>query len=459
MTQKPLKHGGIHINMNMTLAELFDDVPENFVSMEFPNHLATDSRDVIEGGAFVALEGEKVDGHNYISQAVSNGAGLVIVRKGKNPGDLSVPVIELENPERDLAAIASKKLKAHNLDEIIGITGSVGKTTTRAALQKVLSPHYKIHAPERSFNTLIGCTSTIMAMPLETEILILEFGANKPGEIRELTDYFPPTTAILTAVAPVHLEGFGTVEGVLREKMEITTAPEIRKIIFNNDNEYLNEAFKYYVKSMGVGENKDSDFVISHDTSEYALPAMSFVLAHRVSQEIARFTVNIWGKHNAVPLSLASAVGHELNISLQECADSLIDFQALTGRGRVIILDGGKKFLVDDAYNANPASMRASLETFARVKCSGKIAVLGEMRELGENSAMYHAELSPLLEGIDTVILVGEIWREALKGDYVFVDDWQKALDALKNIPEWQGLLVKGSNSLGLSNIVKEIAE
>lgn len=443
--------------MNMTLAELFDDVPENFAGMEFPNHLATDSRDVIEGGAFVALEGEKVDGHNYISQAVSNGAGLVIVRKGKNPGGLSVPVIELENPERDLAAIASKKLKAHNLDEIIGITGSVGKTTTRATLQKVLSPHYKIHAPERSFNTLIGCTCTIMAMPLETEILILEFGANKPGEIRELTDYFPPTTAILTAVAPVHLEGFGTVEGVLREKMEITTAPEIRKIIFNNDNEYLNEAFKYYVKSMGVGENKDSDFVISHDTSEYALPAMSFVLAHRVSQEIARFTVNIWGKHNAVPLSLASAVGHELNISLQECADSLRDFQALTGRGRVIILDGGKKFLVDDAYNANPASMRASLETFARVKCSGKIAVLGEMRELGENSAMYHAELSPLLEGIDTVILVGEIWREAVKGDYVFVDDWQKALDALKNIPEWQGLLVKGSNSLGLSNIVREI--
>ena len=445
--------------MNMTLEELFDSVPENFAGMEFPNHLATDSRDVIKGGAFVALEGEKVDGHNYIPQAIENGAGLVIVRKGKNPGGLSVPVIELENPERDLAAIASKKLKAHNLAEIIGITGSVGKTTTRAALQKVLSPHFNIHAPERSFNTLIGCTATIMAMPKETEILILEFGANKPGEIRELTDYFPPTTAILTAVAPVHLEGFGTVEGVLREKMEITTAPDIRKIIFNNDNEYLNEAFKYYVRSMGVGENKDSDFVISHDTSEYALPAMSFVLAHRVSQEIARFTVNIWGKHNAVPLSLASAVAHELNISLQECAESLRDFQALNGRGRVIILDEGKKFVVDDAYNANPASMRASLETFARVKCSGKIAVLGEMRELGANSAMYHAELSPLLEGIDTVILVGEIWRGAVKGDYVFVDDWKSALEAVKKIDGWQGLLVKGSNSLGLSNIVREIAE
>lgn len=445
--------------MNMTLKELFPEVAGEFADVEFPGHLATDSRDVEPGGAFVALEGEKVDGHDYIPQALSNGAGLVIVRKGKNPGNLNIPVIELDDPERDLAAIASRKLQAHNLTEIIGITGSVGKTTTRAALQKVLSPHFKLHAPERSFNTLIGCTSTIMAMPADTEILILEFGANKPGEIRELTDYFPPTTAILTAVAPVHLEGFGTVEGVLREKMEITTAPDIRKIVFNNDNEYLSEAFRYYVRSMGVGENKDSDFVISHDTSEYALPAMSFVLAHRPTQEIARFTANIWGRHNALPLSLASAVAHELNISLQECADSLRDFHALTGRGRVMILDGGKRFMVDDAYNANPASMSASLETFASVKCSGKVAILGEMRELGENSAMYHSELAPLLEGIDTVILVGEIWREAVKGDYVYADDWRAALEALRNIPDWRGLLVKGSNSIGLGNIVKALEE
>ena len=443
--------------MNMKLRELFPEVPGEFADVEFPGHLATDSRNVEPGGAFVALEGERVDGHNYIPQAVANGAGLIIVRKGKNPGGLNIPVIELENPEQELAAIASRKLKAHSLTDIIGITGSVGKTTTRAALQKILSPRFKLHAPERSFNTLIGCTATIMAMPLETEILILEFGANKPGEIRELTDYFPPSIAILTAVAPVHLEGFGTVEGVLREKMEITSSANLRKIIFNNDNEYLNEAFRYYVRSMGVGENKDSDFVISHDTSEYALPMMSFVLAHRATQEIARFTANIWGKHNAVPLSIASAVAHELGISLQESSDSLRDFQALEGRGRVIILDGGKRFLVDDAYNANPASMRASLETFAKVKCSGKIAVLGEMRELGENSAMYHAELAPLFGGIDTVILVGGIWREVFDGDYVFADDWKSALDALNKIPGWQGLLVKGSNSIGLSNIVREI--
>lgn len=448
--------------MNFTLEKLFGDkVKSEFANLEFPLHLATDSRDVINGGAFIALEGEKTDGHKYISQAIQNGAALLIVRTGKAPDNINnIPVIELDEPERDLAQIASEKLKAHDLHEIIAITGSVGKTTTRAAIQKVLSSHFTLHAPERSFNTLIGCTATIMAMPLETEILILEFGANKPGEIKELTQYFPPSMSILTAVAPVHLEGFGDIHGVLNEKLEIIHSPILNKIIFNNDNELLAEAFKYVVKSMGVGVHKYSDYVISYDTSEYNLPAMSFVLAHRQSQEIARFTANIWGKHNALPLAIAGAVGRELGLSLKECADSLKDFQALPGRGRVIFVNESK-FIVDDAYNANPASMGASLSTFAKVKTLGKIAVLGEMRELGENSVKYHENLKPMLDEIESVILIGEIWHEALNDDprYVYCDTWQTALDELRKIMSggWHGILIKGSNSLGLSNIVKDL--
>ena len=452
--------------MNMKLKDLFAlidvEIPEKISELEFPSHLATDSRDVIEGGAFVALEGEKTDGHKYIPQAIKNGASLIIVRKGKIPDNINVPVIELENPERDLALLASKKLQAHNLNEVIAITGSVGKTTTRHALELVLSSKFKIHAPVRSFNTLIGCTSTILAMPLETEILILEFGANKPGEIKELREYFPPTVAILTAVAPVHLEGFGDVEGVLKEKLEIINSPLITSIVFNNDNEYLSDSFKYVVKSMGVGENKDSDFVISHDTSEYKMPSLSFVIAHRPTQEIARFTANIWGKHNALPLALAAATGHELGLSLQECSDAIKDFEAMPGRGKIIMLDD-EKFVVDDSYNANPASMKASLETFAEVKTDGeKIAVLGEMKELGENSAEFHKDLEKLFENFEHVILTGEIWPEAVEKKYIFVKTWQEALEALKKIMaenKWQGILVKGSHSIGLENIVEDLTK
>ena len=445
--------------MNFTLKELFEHVPNEFADFEFPSHLATDSRDVASGDAFIALEGEKTDGHKYIPQAIENGAGLLIVRKGKAPENVNIPVIELDEPERDLALIASKKLQAHNLNDIIAITGSVGKTTTRAALQLVLRDKFRIHAPERSLNTLIGCTATIMAMPKETEILILEFGANKPGEIRELSEYFPPTIAILTAVAPVHLEGFINIQGVLDEKLEITRPSSIDKIIFNNDNKYLSEAFKYTVKSMGVGEARDSDFVLSIDNSEYTLPALSFVLALRQTQEIARYTANIWGRHNAMPLALAAATGHELGISLQESSEALADFQALSGRGRVIMREDGK-FIVDDSYNANPASMRASLQTFASIHADGKIAVLGEMRELGVNSAEYHKALKPLLDDLSYVILVGDVWREALgeNSGYTFASDWKEALDDVKKImtaENWSGILIKGSNSIGLSNVVK----
>ena len=448
--------------MNFTLKELFEHVPGEFADMEFPSHLATDSRDVNSGDAFIALEGEKTDGHKYIPQAIENGVGLLIVRTGKAPEGVNVPVIELDEPERDLALIASKKLRAHELHDIIAITGSVGKTTTRAALELVLYEKFNVHAPERSLNTLIGCTATIMAMPKETEVLILEFGANKPGEIKELSEYFPPTIAILTAVAPVHLEGFKTVEGVLEEKIEITRPSSIDKIIFNNDNKYLSEAFKYTVKSMGVGESRDSDFVLSIDNSEYTLPALSFVLALRQTQEIARYTANIWGRHNAMPLALAAAAAHELGISLQESSDALGNFEALNGRGKVIMREDGK-FIVDDSYNANPASMRASLETFARIKTSGKIAVLGEMRELGVNSAKYHEALKPLFEDIDDVILVGSIWHDAISENSgcTFVSDWKEALVCVKKIMEndnWNGILIKGSNSIGLSNIVKELS-
>lgn len=447
--------------MNMTLGKLFGDKAKNFADLEFPSHLATDSRDVKQGSAFIAIEGEKVDGHNYIPQAIENGAALIIARTGKAPENLNIPVIELDNPEKDLAGVAAKKLAAHELQEVIGVTGSVGKTTTRAALQKVLSSRFKVHAPVRSFNTLIGCTATIMGMPLDTEILILEFGANKPGEIRELTDYFPPTLAVLTAIEPVHLEGFKTLSGVLREKLEITNSPLIESIVYNNDNALLSEHFKYVVKSMGVGEWKDSDFVISLDNSEYNLPAMSFVLAHRPTQEVARFTANVWGRHNVMPLALAASVGHELGIRLQDSSDALKDFEALSGRGRIIFPEENK-FIVDDAYNANPASMKASLETFSRVQTSGKIAVLGDMLELGEDKIYFHKELEPLLDGLDKVILVGSLWREALQDNerYIFVPDWQGGLNELRNLMnnlDWHGILIKASQSVGLSNIVKEI--
>ena len=438
---------------NLKLRELFNvnDVPEKFLNFEFPLHLATDSRDVKLNGAFVALEGSKVDGHNFINQALDNGAKLIIAKKNKNLNvPENIPVITLDDPEKDLSEIAALRLEKFPPREIIAITGSVGKTSTRAALEKILSSHFKIHAPERSFNTLIGCSSTILGMPEDIEILILEFGANKPGEIKELTEHFKPTTAILTEIAPVHLEGFKNIDGVAHEKLEITKSKNLKRVIFNSDNEYLKN-----LNGVSVGKNKNSDYQINFEGSNYELPDLKFRILHE--NKTAEIISHVWGNHMAVPLSLAFATGNTLGLSFEDCADELKNFEALPGRGRVIFLSGNK-FIIDDAYNANPASMSASLETFAEIKIKNKAVILGEMRELGENAVKYHAGLKNLLSGIEKIILVGGLWRDAFNNDpeYIYLNSWQEALSEIKKF-DWSGILIKGSNSIGLSNIVKAL--
>lgn len=454
------------MEQRLTLGEMFSligtDVPEEVRSQPFPGHVATDNRYVEPGGAFVALEGERTDGHHYIPQAVDRGAGLIIVRRGKRPEGLTVPCVELDEPEVDLARMASAYLerarRSGSLREVVAITGSVGKTTTREALRCVLGGRFRLHAPERSLNTRIGCTATILAMTLDAELLLLEFGANKPGEIAELTALFPPDSALVTEVAPVHLEGFRTVEGVLAEKMEIAGSRRLRRFLYNGDNPLLRRTAPRESQSVGTG---DVDFQIQDTRFEMrdGLPTLAFHLKRKEDGKLFVFCAGVWGTHMARPLAFAAALGNLLGMSLEECAEALRGFQALPGRGRVLPLEGGR-FVVDDAYNANPLSMRASLETFVGLPMSGveKVAVLGEMRELGPGAAHYHHELEPLLDAVGNVILVGGLWREALpdRPGRFFIGDWQEALELTKGI-KWRGLLAKGSNSLGLQNVVRAL--
>ena len=440
-------------------------LPEEFASLPFPGHVATDSRHVRTGGAFVALEGDRTDGHQYIPQALERGAALIVVRRGKRPDGISVPCVELEEPERDLAQMASAYLESAQIGEVIAVTGSVGKTTTRAALLHVLQRKFRIHSSARSLNTRIGCTCTVLGMPPDTELLLMEFGANKPGEIQELAELFPPTSVVITQVAPGHLEGFGSIEGVLKGKMEITKSRRLRRFLYNFDNLPLSVAASG-LKADGVDAetysvgNGEADFRIEALSFEMreGVPELSFKLKGK-DDHVVPFHAGVWGTHLAYPLAFSAALGSLLGIPLSECAEALADFQGLEGRGRILSLEGGKRFLVDDAYNANPISMRASLETFAKLCVEGKMAVLGEMREMGPDALRYHRDLEPLLSCFNNIVLVGDIWHEAMS-DFPgrsFVPDWRAALKIVRGAP-WKGLLVKGSNSLGLGNIVRSLS-
>ncbi len=462
------------MSVRLSIREMFSlinvDIQEAQGDLPFPSHVATDSRDVNCGSLFVALEGERTDGHNYIPQAVQNGASVVVLRKGKRiiqdmPRTL---LVELEEPEAELAKMASIYLDKAAPKEIIAVTGSVGKTTTREALLHELQKKFNVHSSSRSLNTRIGCSSVVLAMPMNAEILLLELGANKPGEIAELTELFSPTIAIITEVAPVHLEGFGSLNGVLSGKMEIARSKKLHSFLYNGDNKLLRATAAELpdkIRTLSVGE-QDSNFLIQNlvftlkeDGHGRVLPSLDFSLS--AFSDRACFSAGVWGNHLSRPLAFAAATGFLLGISLEESACTLSTFTGMKGRGRVLPIEGGgHHFIVDDAYNANPASLRASLETFAALSIPGKkAAVLGDMKELGEGEVSYHKDFESVIEKLDLVIFVGKIWSKAIaeKPGRHFTDNWQGALELIIN-EEWLGLLVKGSNSLGLENLVNSLS-
>lgn len=433
----------------------------------FPVHVASDSRDVQPGGAFVALEGERTDGHRYVNDAIAKGAALIIGRKEKAPCDLPVPYIGLSSPESDLGILAARYVGFVVPNEIIAVTGSVGKTTTREAVGCVLKNRYRLHAAERSFNTVVGCSTTILGMPLNTQILLLEFGANHIGEIRGLTQLFLPTIVLITQIAPVHLAGFGSLSGVLAAKMEITESTKLKSFFYNSDNPLLADAASKLSPSVhryGVGFGH-GDYRICNTQFQVKenSPRLSFLLEN--GENTTEYAAEVWGTKLALSLAMAAAVGDYLGISLEASAKALTSFSGLKGRGRVLSIPeskGKQRFLIDDAYNANPASMRSSLETYLSLRVDGfRYAVLGDMKELGDEEVRYHEELLDLLTLLDGVIFVGTIWKDALKGvssdlhkKWYFVKNAKEAAALLDESSDWTALLVKGSNSHQLGELV-----
>jgi UDP-N-acetylmuramoyl-tripeptide--D-alanyl-D-alanine ligase len=207
--------------------------------------LRTDSRKVQKGDGFIALPGTNTDGHAFIDDALCRGASYIVVEEDKagsfifeSAGDVPFLVV-------DDTSSALRKLAAHvfrqksSLQEVIAVTGTVGKTTTRECIAAVLKKRFRVHSARESYNTWIGCALTILEMPLDTEILILEMGTNHPGEIAEMTASYPPTTAVITAIGPGHLEGLENVRGVLEEKIRILESTKLKRVLNNGYLKFL----------------------------------------------------------------------------------------------------------------------------------------------------------------------------------------------------------------------------
>lgn len=439
--------------------------------MGMPLSISIDSRTLREGQIFLALKGSNTDGHAYVEEALNKGASGLILQQGCVDISLipsSVSCILVEDTYQFIANIARAFLNEIRPDQIIAITGSVGKTSTREITRTLLSPEYKVHSPVSSFNTMLGCSLTILAMPIDTEILILEMGTNSPGEIREMSEFFEPTSAVITDVREAHLEGLGDLSGVLKAKMEILSSPRLSRFYFNSDNQTVRSALHMVpdsIRKIAVGEGF-ADFRIT--SPEFSLKGMLPEL--KFTYSFKDFSIEIssalFGMHQARCLAIAAAIAIESGIYPESIINKAYKLVSKEGRGRFLQLPENG-IIIDDCYNANPASLSAALETVAALAWNGrKIAVLGGMKELGPSEAEKHLEILPYLRPFDHVVLVGDEWAFVLDPEYHSGSSFtlkktsEEALEFISGqLSENDLILVKGSHSYRLDKVIEGLVK
>lgn len=426
--------------------------------------VCTDSRLIKGGDLFFAIPGEKFDGHNFVADVLAKGASGVVVAKGKPlPSDIDIKKILVV----DDTVIALGKLAAAYRDmlsgSVIAVTGSNGKTTTKEMISHILSKRYRVHRSIKSFNNHIGVPLTILSCENDVDFLISEVGTNHPGEIDQLAAIVRPDVAVITNAGESHLEGFGCVDRVAAEKASL--AKHVKAggvVIVNGEQELLLRLVKQAeanIISFGYLSSCDMR-ITSQSISENGI---SFDVNNKF-----HFDLPVLGMHNAMNALAAIVVARRAGLEMSEIAESLKDFK-LPGM-RLEVLKIGEYTVLNDAYNANPASMRAALSVLHEMKTSGrKVFCCGQMLELGERSEIYHRELARKIgnDGIDLLVTVGKYAREMVdeavaaglpvKNVFAYANSEEagRAIGGL--IQDGDLILVKGSRGIQMENVIEKI--
>jgi UDP-N-acetylmuramoyl-tripeptide--D-alanyl-D-alanine ligase len=426
-----------------------------------------DSREVGPGDLFIAMPGTVHDGHDFVPQAIASGAaGLLLSKPVDHP---HVLVKDVAKALQDLGRASRKRCAA----TIIGVTGSVGKTSTKEALYAALDRWKpgKAHRSVKSYNNHTGVPLSLARMPRETEYAVLEMGMNNKGEIAALTRLVRPHVAVITAIAPAHIENLGSEEAIADAKAEIFEGLDPDGIgIIPNDTPHrdrLVKAARRYADRIVTFGTGDADVHALHAVR--ADNGGSLITAALLDSDVT-FTISQRGEHwvsNALAvLAAVEAIGGDVGLA----GLALADLGGLKGRGErhCIRVNGGEALLIDESYNANPASMAATLKSLGdETDVKRRIAVLGPMRELGPHADELHAGLAPAVIGakVDELVLVGSDMRpleQALDGRVRLtnVDDAREAADAvLRLLQPGDAVLVKASNSVGLSTVVERLTK
>jgi len=426
-----------------------------------------DSREVGPGDLFVAMPGTVHDGHKFVDAAFEAGASGAIVSQPVNG-----PHVLVEDTFAALQALG-RASRERSRATIVGVTGSVGKTSTKEALYAALDRNRpgKVHRSVKSYNNHTGVPLSLSRMPRDADFAVLEMGMNNKGEIGALTRQVRPHVAVITSIAPAHIENLGSMEAIADAKAEIFEGLERGgTAIVPNDTPYrdrLVRAARRHADSIITFGGGDADVHAVHAVT--AEGGGSLISAALLESELT-FTISQRGEHwvgnSLAVLAAVEAVGADVAVA----GLALADLGGLKGRGErhVVEIEGGELLLIDESYNANPASMAATLKSLGEEsEAIRRIAVLGPMRELGEHSAKLHADLAPAVRDahVDQLILIGDEMRplaEQVIGNISLdlVSSVEEATEALRRIVRpGDAVLVKASNSVGLAKLVESMAK
>ncbi|MGO6903856.1 UDP-N-acetylmuramoylalanyl-D-glutamyl-2,6-diaminopimelate--D-alanyl-D-alanine ligase [Rhizobium ruizarguesonis] len=437
--------------------------------------IAIDSRSIAPGEAFFAIKGDRVDGHDYASMAMANGASLLVVSEARLPamGRLTVPMIVVEDV---LAALGRLGLASRERSkaQIIAVTGSVGKTTTKEMLRHVLSPSGKVHASLASFNNHWGVPLTLARMAEDTDYGVFEVGMNHPGEIRPLVAMIRPDVAIITTIAPAHLGNFRNIKEIAAAKAEIFEGLEPGgHVVLYRDNDQFNFLDRT-AQSLGIehihsfGQHAKAEFRLA----EFNGSDENSTLWLTIGGETLEVALGAPGRHIAENALAALGVVRIVGADMQKAIEALATLKPEKGRGKRhrLSIGVGSFTLIDESYNANPASMRAAIALLAASEPTGRgrrIAVLGDMLEMGEYAQKVHTDLAvPLLAaGIEHVWLAGaeiaalkESLPESVHVEYR--ENTGELTDyVLNSVAPGDVLMVKSSLGIGFGKIVAALLD
>lgn len=423
--------------------------------------ISTDTRGELSGCLFVPLKGERFDGHDYLQQAVEKGAVAVLCDREIAALPKEVAVYRVKQTRRALEDLAAYHRRRFALP-VIAVTGSSGKTTTKELIASVLSQKFRVHKTEKNHNNEIGLAQTLLSLQPEDEVCVVEMGMRARGEIKRLAEISAPTIGVVTNVGVAHLERLGSQEAIAGAKQElIESIPENGTAVLNwNDKRVRSMASVCQGRVISYGIEPQAN--VQALDIQYGLGKTKFTC--RLFDEVFPVTLPLLGAHNVANALATVAVARVLGLSANRIQRALAD--AVAGELRQEIVDRSGIRFVNDAYNANPLSMAASLASLSQFGEGRYVAVIGDMLELGPDGVAMHEELATavIAAGITELITVGPLARAL--GDAVkkqahvnvrSVTNTNEVMPLLKSLLQAGDIvLIKGSHALRLDTLVTE---